>query len=428
MPSKPDPPHERLSVYLAGEPAGAIERRGPDRYRFRYAAEALAGRGSGETFLSMSLPLRGEPFAPSRTRPFFEGLLPEGAIREAVARQLGVSPGNGFALLRELGVECAGAVVIVPEGVPPPAPAGEAEPLSEEELAELVAELPSRPLGIAAGPGGLRLSLAGVQPKLVLTRTPSGDFGQPLGGAPSTHILKPQPEEYEDLVANEAFCLQVARCAGNPAARAEALDAGGHPCLLVERFDRAADEAGRIVRVHQEDACQALGVPPIAKYEGEGGPSLAQLVQLIRDIGSPAAAADINVLVAAVVLNLVLGNSDAHGKNFAFLYGEAGGPRLAPLYDLVSTDVYPGLSSGLAMTIGGVDDPERVDASALRALARECGLGAPQLVAHAREHAKRVARCARTIRDTAHAQGWHRPLLERIVALCERRSERLAGP
>jgi serine/threonine-protein kinase HipA len=161
----------------------------------------------------------------------------------------------------------------------------------------------------------------GIQAKLILVRSPSGGYGQPLNGTPSTCLLKPEHGEYPEIVANEAFGLRLANSAGLDAARAEPLQIGGRPCLYVERFDRAIDGNGRIVRIHQKDVCQALGIVPVDKYEVSGGPSIAAIVQLLRDIGSPRAAADIIKLIEAVLLNFLLGNSDAHEKNYALLYG-----------------------------------------------------------------------------------------------------------
>jgi len=417
----------RLDVHLSGRRVGGVERRGPDRYRFQYATDVVERHETGSLLLSASLPVRKEAFSPSESRPFFEGLLPEGAVRATIARSLGLSEGNGFGLMAELGAECAGAVVIVPVGEEPPEPGeGSIRWLDDAALAGAVAELPRHPLGVSAG-DEIRLSLGGVQQKLVLTRAPSGRLGQPLGGAPSTHILKPEHESYEQLVANEAFCLRVARCARLRVAAAQIVDVDGQPCLLVERFDRTLDGGGRIVRLHQEDACQALGRLPTQKYEAEGGPGFAELVQLLRDVGGPATARGITELLDAAVVNLLLGNSDAHAKNFALLYDEAEGVQLSPLYDLVSTNVYDGLTRRLAMSIGGVYEPDEVDAAAFARLAAEAGVGR-QLVRRAQSRADIVLECARAEREAAIAEGWHEPIVDRIVDLCESRRRQLADP
>ncbi len=417
-------PGAELMVFLAAEQWGKLERRGPSRYRFTYSAQAHASHRLRGQILTASLPMQSEAFTPSQSAPFFEGLLPEGSVRAALAARFGLSEEDGFGLLRALGVDCAGAVVILPEGEQ--LPGGEDEGirlLGAEELESLVRELPRRPLGVSAEPGGLRLSLGGVQDKLVLVRTPSGQFGQPTGGAPSTCLLKPDFGHYEDLAANESFCMGVASNAGLDAASIEIVEVGSTPCLYVERFDRRI-ENGRVVRVHQEDMCQALGILPAAKYEGNGGPSVAAIVGLLKALGARRAAVDINAFVRAVLFNFLLGNSDAHGKNFSLLYDPMGGPRLAPLYDIVSTAVYPDVTDRMAMTIGGVDDPAAVDLAAWGRLASEAGLGG-QLSGLARGWSREILAAAEAMREAAVADGWHRPVIDRIVDVCRERAGRL---
>jgi serine/threonine-protein kinase HipA len=415
---------EELDVHLAGERIGALERRGPKRYRFTYGEDVTARYEGGAIVLSASLPVQEEPFAPARARPFFDGLLPEGAVRSSLAHPEGVSEEDGFGLLEALGAECAGAVAVLPKGEAPGGGEGEIRPLGEADLARLIEELPDHPLGIDGRATRVRLSLGGIQEKLVLVRSPAGEYGQPLGGAPSTCILKPEHERYPEIVANEAFCLRLAAAAGIEAATAEPLEIAGRPCLYVERFDRVPARDGRIARLHQEDMCQALGIAPVDKYEASGGPSIAAIVGLLRDTGSPRAAADILRAVEATLLNFLIGNSDAHGKNLALLYDPVGDVRLAPLYDLVSTQVYEGSEPALAMRIGEVDDPERVDIDAWRRLGREAGIGA-QLPALIARQAERALACADDLLATAKAEGWHRPVIDRIVALMRRRARQI---
>jgi serine/threonine-protein kinase HipA len=225
-------------------------------------------------------------------------------------------------------------------------------------------------------------------------------------------------------VANETFCLRLASSAGLDAARAEPLEIAGRPCLYVERFDRTLVGDGRIARLHQEDMCQALGIVPVDKYEASGGPSIAAIVQLLRDTGSPRAAADILKVLEAVLLNFLIGNSDAHGKNLALLYEPSAGVRLAPLYDLVSTQVYESSEPALAMRLGGVEDPEQVDMDAWRRLGKASGVGA-QLPALIAERTERILSCADALVATAKAESWHRPVADRIVALMKSRARQL---
>ncbi|MGE5282589.1 MAG: type II toxin-antitoxin system HipA family toxin [Chloroflexota bacterium] len=423
----------RLGVFLGGELLGELERRGPARYRFEYADSALRSGPAGAVVLSASLPLRPEAFGPSQAAPYFEGLLPEGSVRTAIARSLRISEQDGFGLLEAIGAECAGAVAVLPQGAAPKPPGGGSLRLLEaEELGKMIEDLPRNPLGVSASPDGARLSLGGVQHKLVLSRRPRGsarphpaEFSLPLDGAPSTCLLKPELGEYEDLATNELFCMRIAADAQLRVAHSDLLRVGSTTCLYVERFDRMHRE-GEIMRIHQEDMCQALGVLPAAKYEENGGPSLAGIVGLLRRLRGSFMARDINDLIHAALVNFLVGNSDAHGKNFALLYERDAGVRLAPLYDLVSTAVYPDVTDRMAMRIGGVGDPDRVDIESWRRLAEECGLGggiAPLI----RRRTASVLRSAELWREAAKLEGWHRPVIDAIVDVCHRRAGQLTA-
>jgi len=216
----------------------------------------------------------------------------------------------------------------------------------------------------------------------------------------------------------------VAREAGLQVAAAEVICVAGLRRLLIERFDRALS-GGRVGRIHPEDACQALGILPSAKYEAEGGPSLADVVRLLRDHSGTNVARDLNDFLALTVLNVVLGNSDAHGKNVALLHPVDGSPHLAPAYDLVATNVYAGLNRELAMPVGGVSNPDAVDADAWRALARTADLGS-QILCLVREHTERVVDAARRAQQASHDEGWHHPVIDEIVELAERRAVGIA--
>jgi serine/threonine-protein kinase HipA len=226
------------------------------------------------------------------------------------------------------------------------------------------------------------------------------------------------------VAVNEAFCMRVAGAAGNAAAVTELLEIDGIRCLYSERFDRARDAAGAVVRLHQEDVCQALGLLPTQKYEADGGPSVAAVIALLRRQPSPRIALDVNAFVRAVLTCFLLGNGDAHGKNFSLLYDPAAGIRLAPLYDVVSTAVYDDLTPRLAMAIGGVDDPSRVDLGCWRRLGAEAGLGGalPRFVQ--RWSAEILAAAEAGLRE-AEREGWAHPVLEAIVSVCRERAGRL---
>jgi serine/threonine-protein kinase HipA len=418
---------EQLDVFLNSVRVGEIERRGPSRYRFTYSPALVERHESGEIVLSASLPVRAEVFSPSATAPFFEGLLPEGAIRSAIAHSFHISEEDGFGLLRALGADCAGAVAIRPKGTRPTTPEGETfRPLSAKELGQLIEDLPRNPLGVDSEDAGVRLSLGGIQHKLVLVGSPQKGFSQPLSGTPSTCLLKPEFGQYPDLVVNESFCMRIASSSGLRAAFVRIVRVGSKRCLYVARFDRAIDKTGMITRIHQEDTCQALGISPAAKYEDSGGPSAAGIVGLLRRIRGPFMARDINDFVHAVLVNFLLGNSDAHGKNFALLYEPDSGIRLAPLYDVVSTAIYPDLTSRMAMAIGGVVDPAEVDMGAWVRLAEECGLGRG-IVSIVRRRTEATLRAALRWRDNAMQDRWHSEVIDEIIDVCRVRAAQLLG-
>lgn len=421
-----------LGVFLAGEMLGELERRGPSRFRFAYSGKALEDYGEGEVVLSASMPLHGRRFAPAQAAPFFEGLLPEGSVRTSIAQSLRLSEEDGFGLLEQLGADCAGAVVVLPSGIRPTARVGRLRSLTGSELVRLVEDLPGHPLGVDSSPDGVRLSLGGIQHKLVLADsnamgiTGNGiltPFAQPLDGAPSTCLLKPEVGPYEDIVRNEGFCMAVAVGTGLRVAETSILDVASTPCLFVRRFDRIGKSPG-VTRIHQEDMCQALGVLPAAKYEENGGPAVAGIVELLRRLRTPFLARNINDFIHAVLVNFLLGNSDAHGKNFALLY-EPGGIRLAPLYDIVSTAVYGDVTDRMAMSIGGVFEPAEVDMAAWVRLAEECGLGGG-IVAIVRKRAARVLRAAEARRKIVEARGDHGPVVDAIVDVCRQRIAQLS--
>jgi serine/threonine-protein kinase HipA len=233
-----------------------------------------------------------------------------------------------------------------------------------------------------AGEAGIRLSLAGAQDKIAV-RLEGETICLPLNGAPSTHILKPQIERFEGLVFNEKLCMDLAAAVGIPTARTRMGMAEGIHYILVERYDRLnipSANAGQhlLLREHQEDFCQALGIVSEHKYQNEGGPSLKQCFELVRNTSS-VPLVDLQSLLSAAIFNLLIGNNDAHGKNFSLLYKMDGQTRLAPLYDLVSTAAYPELSSRMAMKIGGEYEPERVGPDQVGKLAVEAALSVPMV-------------------------------------------------
>lgn len=359
---------EELAVWLHGTRVALIERDRRGRPTLRYADEAFESYPLGTPLLSLALPLAQQRYAQGVTRAFIDGLLPEGESRTAIANDVRVDRDDTYGLIRELGRDCAGAIVIQPTEEPAPAPAStlQSEPLDDRGLEQLVANLRSAPLGVS---GRVRVSLAGVQEKLLLTRRPDGSWGRPIDGTPSTHILKPEIAAYPDTVENEAFCMRFARFLGAPTAPVETTVVGGRALIVVERYDRTIDRDGTVTRIHQEDFCQVMAVPPQRKYEEDGGPSLRRIADILQTAASPES---LEGLLQAVTINVLIGNGDAHGKNFSLLHEPTGTLQLAPLYDLISTLVYN--EDHLAMYIDSVQRTDRVTTDRILNEAKAWGL------------------------------------------------------
>lgn len=405
-----------LDVYLHNDLTGHLTQDDGGNVAFNYAEMWLKKPGAAP--LSQSLPLRKKRFNSRECRGYFGGILPEEAKREMVARNLGISSQNDYAMLERIGGECAGAVTFMPAGQALPERNYSYRKLSLQELAAILKELPKRPL--LAGEEGIRLSLAGAQDKFAV-RMEHGEVYLPLGGAPSTHIVKPAVERFDNVVFNEALCMRLAAEAGLLAARVETMNVEGIDCLLVERYDRIhKQEPGgepAVERLHQEDFCQAQGVVSERKYQKEGGPSLKQCFALLREVSS-APVIDLARLLEAVIYNYLAGNNDAHAKNFSLLCQESAEIRLAPLYDVVCTSYYAELSREMAMKIGGEYSSEKVTARNFEQLAEEAGLGKPLVRARVSQMAERVIAGLAKL-DIAN------PAAEKVAALIRWRSEKV---
>jgi serine/threonine-protein kinase HipA len=368
-----------LDVYLHRELVGHLIQNNGGQMVFDYVASWL--QKPEATPLSHSLPLRKKRFTRKECRGYFAGVLPEESKRAIIARNLGISERNDYAMLERIGGECAGAVTFLPAGEPLPARDDQYRALSSPELAGILRELPRRPL--LAGETGIRLSLAGAQDKIAV-RVEGDTVLLPLGGAPSTHILKPAVERFAGVVFNEAYCMRLAAAAGLATAKTEIRRVEDLEYLLIERYDRThqlgSEGAPVLERLHQEDFCQALGIVSENKYQKEGGPSLKQCFALLRDVSS-APVLDLARLLDAAIFNYLVGNNDAHGKNFSLLYRGVGTAsmetRLAPLYDVVSTRYYPELTRELAMKIGGEYSSDKVSKANFEQLAEDAGLAKP---------------------------------------------------
>ena len=281
--------------------------------------------------------------------------------------------------------------------------------------------LPIRPL--LADAEGLRLSLAGAQPKLPVVLA-DGEIALPLPGQATTHILKPPIDRFRDTVENEAFVMRLAQSIGLPVAPVEPRTVRHQKFLLIERYDRALAANGTVRRIHQEDFCQALGIWPHRKYASEGGPTLRDCFALLRRAAARPAV-EILKLLDAVIFNLIAGNADAHGKNFSLLYSDAG-TCLAPLYDLLATVAYPALSPRLAMKIGKRATLEEMDSRGWESFAVEAGLGRPLVRRRVAEISAAVESAAREVAGALEGEGLDGGALSRLAETVANRASRCA--
>lgn len=413
-----------LDVWLLGQRVGQLVQN-DGRLSFSYARHWLQLPGAHP--LSQSLPVRAEPFDDNATRPFFAGLLPEGDKRTLIAQVLHVSRQNDFALLDGIGGECAGAVTLLEPGQQLEAlhPEQAIRWLDDGDLVSILDELPRRPM--LAGHDGLRLSLAGAQDKLPVIFA-NGRIGLPLRNTPSSHVLKPAIPAFEGSVFNEGFCLILAKRMKLRAASVIISRAFERTYLLVERYDRTHRE-GSLLRLHQEDFCQALGIAPEYKYQNEGGPDLAQCFHLVRKVTRPSAP-HILRLLDYVIFNALVGNHDAHAKNFSLIYA-SDGTVVAPLYDVVSTAVYPNLTTKMAMKIGSKYRFTEIQARHWEQFAQDAGLSPAQVKKRVLAIARQLPAQAKAVHSQFIADGMDHAVLHQIVDIIAQRCvltcKRLSG-
>jgi serine/threonine-protein kinase HipA len=326
---------ERLIAWLYETPVAALTP-GPEfRIRLEWRQEGLDRWGFGSPALSVGLPL-GSAVGPRDMRglDFFENMLPEGPALTRMAALAGVRPADTYGILTAFGRDCAGAVMVLPDGqLPGGSEASGYTPMTQDELREVIAALDVAPLGVAPE-RGFRPSLAGFQRKALLGRAADGTWQFAYGDAPSTWILK--PDGPHAMAANEATCLRLAAACGFTVPETELLDIAGLPVVAIKRYDRQESPGQRLpARLHQEDGCQAAGAPPGMKYEEQGGPALRDIAGLLRSFGAPA---DVTELLRRTTFNMAAGNADAHAKNISLLHHrDDPAVKLSPLYDVLST-------------------------------------------------------------------------------------------
>ncbi|PKP78065.1 MAG: toxin HipA [Alphaproteobacteria bacterium HGW-Alphaproteobacteria-3] len=330
----------RLTVALNGQRVGVLERGASGAIAFTYDKPWLADERRALP-VSLSLPLREERYTGAPVFAFFDNLLPDNdQIRRTVAERVGAEGTDAFSLLNRIGRDCVGALQFVPDGeeLQQPGPP-DCTPLNDADIAEIIRNLAFAPLGIRPdGEREFRISIAGAQEKTALLW--DNGWCLPKGATPTTHILKPQLGELPNgldmtrSVENEHFCLALCRALGLEAAQSQIVDFEDVRVLAIERFDRIKTRDGRLLRVPQEDFCQALSIPPTLKYTAEGGPGIQECLSLLS--ASDYADRDRLAFLKAQIVFWLMGATDGHAKNFSVFLSPGGRYRMTPLYDIMS--------------------------------------------------------------------------------------------
>ena len=354
--------HAPLRVLLNNRPVGRLNKAATGAIDFRYEPAWLEWEHAIP--VSLSLPLREDAYRGAAVTAVFDNLLPDSdMLRRRVAEKVGANGTDFYSLLEAIGRDCVGALQFMGEDDAPYE--GDAGTITGETVNDAAIETLLR--GLSQAPLGLnrdedfRISVAGAQEKTALLRH-KGRWWKPSGATPTTHILKKQigrlPDgiDLSNSVENEFYCLKLAAAFGLPVNEAEMHDFNEMRALVVERFDRRWTADKRLLRVPQEDFCQALSVPPSRKYQSEGGPGIVQILDVLKGSDNPAA--DRETLFMAQIFFWLIGTTDGHAKNFSMFLGSGGSYRLTPLYDVLTAQ--PSLDAGqvqrkqmkLSMSVG----------------------------------------------------------------------------
>lgn len=340
-----------LNVWMNSELVGSWRIGSRGEHEFRYVESWFSSAAVRPLSLSMPLQPSSEPYRGALVRDFFDNLLPDNDdTRRRIQARFNAASTDAFDLLAEIGRDCVGAVQLLPEPITPPDPRRiEGRVLDEAGIERVLAGVLRAPLGQRVDDEAFRISLAGAQEKTALLFH-AGRWHKPLGPTPTTHIFKLPIGKTEALgidlstsVENEWLCHKVLDAFGIPVARCDMAKFGAQRTLIVERFDRRLSAGGTwIVRVPQEDICQATGTPPAKKYERDGGPGIKTVLDLL--LGSQNAAQDRLDFFRTQVLFWLLCAIDGHAKNFSVFIEPQGRFRLTPRYDVLSA--YPVLGHG----------------------------------------------------------------------------------
>lgn len=333
------PTRAPLFVYLNARLVGRLRRLASGAIDFQYDESWLGWEHALP--ISISLPLREDRYTGDPVIAVFDNLLPDNEpIRRKVAERVKADGYDAYSLLAEVGRDCVGALQFLHEGQDPgPAGAVDGRALSDDDIARKIRDLAKAPLGVDEDEE-FRISIAGAQEKTALLYW-KRKWHLPHGTTATTHIMKPQMGELPNgidmrqSVENEYLCLKLTAALGLPTAKAEIADFGDQRVLVVERFDRRWRDDKRLLRLPQEDCCQALSVPPTLKYDSDGGPGMTDILDLLK--GSDDPDADQRMFLKAQIVFWLLGVTDGHAKNFSIFLKPGARFSMTPIYDVMSS-------------------------------------------------------------------------------------------
>lgn len=356
---------DRLQVIWDKRVVGTLNRHPKGRVVFQYSQDWIEKESLP---VSLSLPCQKEKFAPAISTAFFENLLPESNARTVLAFHRRFDKKDTFAFLENFGEDCAGALSIIPEDQEPDFTPGQYENITQE-LIETLDKILLAPERYKLYPEmkHAKLSLAGAQDKLPIYIKKNQFYLPRNSGSATTQIIKPMNAGFSDIPRNEAFCMELAQRSGFPIPNSKIMKISNHELFVVDRYDRQ-EVNNEIVRLHQEDFCQAMGYPAERKYQETGGPGFLECRELIDEYLSNQGGANRLLFIRMMGFNYIIGNHDAHGKNFSILHNKEF--ELAPFYDLVSTQVYP-LDNKFAMSIGQTFRYDRIKEHSFKKFAKD---------------------------------------------------------
>jgi serine/threonine-protein kinase HipA len=415
-----------LAILMNGRLVGRVERNG-SRLSFIYDEH---WRQDQRNFpLSLSMPLTAAAHGHETIKNWISGLLPDNErIIARVANAHDVSPDNPYALIWKIGEDCPGATQFVePENIGNLVEGGDIVWLTEDQVADRLAEL--RRHGVERRHAEGNFSLPGAQPKTALVCL-DGRWGVPSGRLPTTYILKPPIDDLEGHAENEVFCLALARKLGLAAAEADVLRFRDEIAISIKRYDRAPRGNG-FVRVHQEDMCQAMSVPPANKYERDGGPGIRTIMRLLAWSTNPGA--DRTRFMDAIALNFLIYGSDAHAKNYSLLFGPPRRPgaswevRLAPLYDVASYLPYATRLEDIRMPmkVGQHRHYEEILPRHWEQMSASCDYPTDEAVKQVIDMAERIPAAAAEVAADLRDKGIDHPVLTTLVEMLHERCEKV---